>query len=400
MSVMIRCVCGKDNLVEADQMGFCCIRCNRPLVSEAAKPVTQDAHGRAVALEPEIVTTGHPAAVLEPANVKRGPREYLYWVFSLALLPLAFSLGQPPDDTEARFHHTIQQSPPHVRHRIEKLEHDPFATLDDVFDVLPENKIMGAFAPRFTKIHWAFAGLAVALFLGVAMAAFPKGGTDPRVLLGVGLFTATGGIMILLVVQPFFTFTVVDVLTDTKNFTVSVCGFILGVGLFEELAKLLPVLWRIRRGPQRWRAACLWGLASGAGFGVAEGVFYSEQFYNGVSELDSYLVRFFSCVALHAIWSASAALSLCANSRSISEPDDKAVFAVTVLKAIAVPAILHGIYDAVLQYHYEIAALVVAMISFGYLACQIEATRVACAVKAVEEEPKVEKPDLATALPV
>jgi len=73
---------------------------------------------------------------------------------------------------------------------------------------------------------------------------------------------------------------------------------------------------------------------------------------------------------------------------------------VTVLKAIAVPAILHGIYDAVLQYHYEIAALVVAMISFGYLACQIEATRVACAVKAVEEEPKVEKPDLATALPV
>ena len=235
-------------------------------------------------------------------------------------MPLAFSLGQPPDDTEARFHRTIHAAPPNVRHRIEKLEHDPFATLDDVFDVLPGNKIIGAFAPRFTAIHWAFAGLSVVLFLGAAMASFPKGGTNSRVLLGVGLFTATGGIMLLLIVQPFFTFTVVDVLTDTKNFTVSVCGFILGVGLFEELAKLLPVLWRIRRGPQRWRAACLWGLASGAGFGVAEGVFYSQQFYNGVSELDSYFVRFLSCVALHAIWSASAALSLSANSRNITAP--------------------------------------------------------------------------------
>jgi RsiW-degrading membrane proteinase PrsW (M82 family) len=400
MSKLMRCVCGKDNLVEAEETGLACIRCNRPLVLAVAKPVTQDAHGRAIAVEPETEKAGHPAAALEPANAKHGPREYLYWVFSLALLPLAFSLGQPPDDTEARFHRTINQAPPGVRHRIEKLEHDPFATLDDVFDILPGNRIMGAFAPRFTKIHWAFAGLAVALFLGVAMAGFPRGGADPRVLLGVGLFTATGGIMILLVVQPFFTFTVIDVLTDTKNFTVSVCGFILGVGLFEEMAKLLPLLWRIRRGPQRWRASCLWGLASGAGFGVAEGVFYSEQFYNGVSELDSYLVRFFSCVALHAIWTASAGLSLCANSRIISAPDDKAVLAATILKAVAVPAILHGIYDAVLQYHYDIAVLVVAMISFGYLACQIEATRTACAAKAVEEEATIEKPDLTAALPV
>src|SRR5262245_21629395 len=400
MSVSVRCLCGKDNLVEMEQptSGLVCIRCSRPLMVAAARPVKMDATGRAVPIEPDAATaTSHPAAALEPANAKSGARDYLYWVLPLALLPLAFALGQPPDDTETRFRRTLHEAPPSVRQRVEQLERDPFATIDDLFDILPGNKIIGAYAPRDTKIHWAFAGLAVALFLGVAMASFPRGGTNPPVLLSVGFFTATAGIMLLLIVQPFFTFTVHDVLEDTRHFTISVIGYILGVGLFEELAKLVPVLWRTRRGPQRWRAACLWGLASGAGFGVAEGIFYSEEFYNGVAELDSYFVRFLSCVALHAIWTASASLSVCANSRTIADPQDKAVFAVTILRAIAVPAILHGVYDAVLQYHFEVAALVTALISFGWLACQIEATRAACAPKP-PPEPEPEKPALAAAM--
>lgn len=380
MSVSVRCLCGKDNLVDADQSAgvLACIRCGRPLAVEAAKPVTIDARGRAVPVTPEAITTGHPAATLEPAESSHSPREYLYWALPLALLPLAFALGQPPDDTEARFHRTVHEAPKSVKYRIQQLERDPFATIDDLFDVLPGNKIIGAFAPRTTQIHWAFAGAAVAVFLGLAMATFPHGGSRPIVLLGVGLFTATAGIMLLLMVQPFFMFTVHDVLDDTSNFTISLFGYILGVGLFEELAKLLPVIWRMRRGLMRWRAACLWGLASGAGFGVAEGIFYSEQFYNGISTIEMYFVRFASCVALHAIWSASAALSLCAHSRAVVDPQDKAVMAFTILRAIAVPAVLHGIYDVVLQYHYDIAALVVALMSFGWLASQIETTRAAC----------------------
>jgi RsiW-degrading membrane proteinase PrsW (M82 family) len=380
MSVFLRCQCGKDNLVDADQSAgvLACIRCGRPLPVEAAKPVTFDAHGRAVPATPEVNPTAHPAAALESAESSHSPREYLYWALPLALLPLAFALGQPPDDTEARFHRTINEAPPGVKHRIQQLERDPFATLDDLFDVLPGNKIIGAFAPRTTKIHWAFAGASVAVFLCLAMATFPHGGTKPVVLLVVGLFTATAGIMLLLMVQPFFMFTVHDVLDDTSDFTISLFGYILGVGLFEELAKLLPVIWRMRRGLMRWRAACLWGLASGAGFGVAEGIFYSEQFYNGVSTIDSYFVRFASCVALHAIWSASASLSLCALSRTVGDAQDKAVLAFVILRAIAVPAVLHGIYDVALQYQFDIAALIVALISFGWLACQIEATRAAC----------------------
>lgn len=383
MSASLRCVCGKDNLVNAadPSAGFACLRCGRPLETAKVLAVVSDNRGRLVPVEPEAERAkDHPAAALEPPTQNQGPREYLYWALSLALLPLAFSLGQPPDDTEVRFRKTLNESPPSVRQRIEKLERDPFATLEDLFDILPGNRIVGAFAPRFTQIHWAFAGLSVALFLAVAASMFPDGGAKPFTLIAVGFFTATVGIMILLMVQPFFTFTVNDVLDDTKHFTISLFGYILGVGLFEELAKLLPVVWRIRRGPLRWRAACLWGLASGAGFGVAEGIFYSERLYNGVAELDSYFVRFLSCVALHAIWTASASLSLVAYSRSVVGPQDKGVLAFALLRAVAIPAVLHGVYDVVLQYHYDVAALVAALVSFGWLACQIESTRVDCTV--------------------
>jgi RsiW-degrading membrane proteinase PrsW (M82 family) len=50
------------------------------------------------------------------------------------------------------------------------------------------------------------------------------------------------------------------------------------------------------------------GLLSGIGFGVSEGIHYSSDFYNGVLGADVYCVRFISCVALHAVWSGSAAV--------------------------------------------------------------------------------------------
>ena len=51
-------------------------------------------------------------------------------------------------------------------------------------------------------------------------------------------------------------------------------------------------------------------LASGIGFGVSEGIMYSTRYYNGIVGVDLYFVRFISCVALHAIWTASVAISL------------------------------------------------------------------------------------------
>ena len=80
-----------------------------------------------------------------------------------------------------------------------------------------------------------------------------------------------------------------------------------GPKIIEEACKIVPlfVLYQYKKSIT-WRTAVMWGLASGVGFGVNEGILYSETFYNGITPAMQYVVRFVSCVALHAIWSASA----------------------------------------------------------------------------------------------
>src|SRR5262249_17879067 len=56
----------------------------------------------------------------------------------------------------------------------------------------------------------------------------------------------------------------------SNGFFLSFLGYTLGVGLCEELCKAIPLLLHYRQpSEQSWRGAFLWGLASGAGFGIA-----------------------------------------------------------------------------------------------------------------------------------
>jgi RsiW-degrading membrane proteinase PrsW (M82 family) len=303
-------------------------------------------------------------------------REYLYWALPLALLPLAFSLGRPDDDTAERFGRTLTDTPAEVRHRVDAIERDPAATLDDLLAALPDRRIRGAFLPRDTVGHWLFAGLAGAGFLALIVRLFPNGRVRPTALIGVGLFTATVGVVVMLAVQGMIAPACGPVLDSDGDFALSLCGYILGVGLIEEAAKALPLLWRTQRHcPLGWRAACVWGLAGGTGFGLAEGIVHADRAYNGLATADAYLVRFASCVALHAVWSASVGLNIVAVGRSLEDTRDPAVYAVAVLRVLAGPAVLHGLYDVLLQYQYHAAALGVALVSFGWLAWQIETAR-------------------------
>jgi len=95
------------------------------------------------------------------------------------------------------------------------------------------------------------------------------------------------------------------------SFVSRLFGYVFAVGLGEELCKALPVLFYVRWGRRpTWRGALLWGMASGVGFGVAEGLLYSTKMYHGVAPAEFYLVRFASCVALHAVWSASVGITI------------------------------------------------------------------------------------------
>lgn len=309
-------------------------------------------------------------------------REHVYWVLPLALLPLAFSLGQPDDDTPARFRRTLLDQPIELRLRVELAEQGLNASLDDVLAPLPGQRIQGALLSRATDGHWLIALGAGMVMMALALSTFRSPETSPIVLIVVCLFTASVGYVILLSVEGLIAPTVHEVLEGQASFPLGLCAYILGVGLFEELAKALPILWRVQRaGPLRWRAACLWGLASGIGFGLAEGVQYSEGVYNGLASIDAYLVRFISCVALHAIWAASAAIQIARRGPALHDTHDPAAYAVALMQALAVPVVLHGVYDVLLQFQFHAAGLAVALGSFGWLAWQIESARLEESVK-------------------
>src|SRR5262249_24900828 len=136
-------------------------------------------------------------------------------------------------------------------------------------------------------------------------------------LLGIGLLTATIGILLLVLFQfiagwsqgvwitgrsilvlifyfiKLIGFSYRAALDPENGFLLSFVGFTLGVGFCEEVCKTLPLLWLYRVGThQRWRGSFLWGLASGAGFGIAEGIMYSSEYYNGIAGPGTYVVRF------------------------------------------------------------------------------------------------------------
>jgi len=87
-------------------------------------------------------------------------------------------------------------------------------------------------------------------------------------------------------------------------------------------------------------------------------------------------VRFVSCVALHAIWAGSIGISINQRQDLLQEDADEWWwYALAVLRLIAIPMVLHGLYDTLLKKDLEFLALLIAAASFGYLAWQISHLR-------------------------
>jgi RsiW-degrading membrane proteinase PrsW (M82 family) len=266
-------------------------------------------------------------------------------------------------------------------------------SLDDIFAVLPGERLSGAFLARSSIAHWFMAAVATVAYMAFFMFLAADGSAKPRQVLAVGLFTSTVGVGFLLALQflaaafeghLLIGFNIVTLLfyvvklialsysaaADPENgFFVSFVGFTLGVGLCEELVKAFPLFWfRDTLRGAAWRGLFIWGLASGAGFGIAEGIIYSSAYYNGITGPGMYLVRFLSCVALHAIWTGSVAVFLYERRDSFDHCDLWYEWITPSLVVIAAPAVLHGLYDTCLKKDFNGIALLVALVSFGYLA--------------------------------
>lgn len=365
---------------------------------------------------------------------------HLHWCLALAMIPLMISImlpGESKEDFVNRLTESIQEaapgpsaatatnSPPtpqttpqpgitpsdstspseETQSTSEEANID-WGNLDlnGLLMLLPGHKLKGALLARDSAVHWLFAVISSLLFLTFLVFLASDRSAQPLHLLGLALFTATGGIALLFLVQMlagwggiprvrgrggaiialimllllFIGLSYSMALDEDVGIIGSFFGFTFGVGLCEEICKALPLLVFYHfDNKQSWRGAFLWGLASGTGFGISEGVMYSQDFYNGISGSWIYVVRFISCVALHAIWSGSVGISINQRQHLLKDEETEGwpSYLLNVLILIAVPMVLHGLYDTLLKKDLSFFALVTAAVSFAYLAWQISNLR-------------------------
>ena len=138
--------------------------------------------------------------------------------------------------------------------------------------------------------------------------------------------------------NPFYIF------TESNSLIFRAIGFTFGVGLTEELVKMLPLIILLRRAkePLIPRTMVFYGLISGIAFGVYEGVGYqmtinAQEAYDTSFFLN--IMRLTSLPFLHACWCGIAGYFL--SFASLYPKYRKSLY----FLAITVPATIHGLYD-------------------------------------------------------
>jgi len=334
-----------------------------------------------------VVAASAPPPPPPPSPPVRGVRRYLPLLFALTLLPLVLSMFTSSGDVEERLKRTFANNPEIVK----RAESEEFESVDDLMLALPEHRIEGALLPRDTWTHWLFAAVAAAVLWGAILLLYPLGNATSPQLWKIGAFTGTIGILMLLGIQyvaeftqgwnivgrsilviffyivKFIGYSYRAALDPSNGFWLSMLGFTFGVGLCEELFKALPLLWHYRgKATLNLRGAIAWGLASGIGFGISEGIHYSSDFYNGLSTGGIYVVRFVSCVALHAVWTGATAALIYRRQQELRDVESWYEWFIPVLKILAVSMVLHGLYDTLLKREMEFGAVLTAVASFAW----------------------------------
>lgn len=131
-------------------------------------------------------------------------------------------------------------------------------------------------------------------------------------------------------------------------FPIDLLGFVFGVGLTEELAKMVPLFIIARRAkePILPRTLVFYGLMAGIAFGVFEGVQYQTTVNVGLDYTSAFygnIARLTSLPFLHAIWCGIAGYFI-----AFANLYPRYRHALYFL-AVAIPALMHGLYDTFCQ---------------------------------------------------
>ncbi len=317
----------------------------------------------------------------------RGGRgDILVWVLLLAMIPLGIAVVMPEVPLEQRVEKMVANNPD-LQAELEEYGAQDFLAMNN------DLTLEGAHLDRNSQVHWLYALCATIGFLILMNAMRHKTTVTPWGLLLTGVLTGTVGILMLLIFQviaeislhirvfgggiaaliivfiKFIGFSYRSALDPDSGLLLSFMGFTCGVGFCEEICKAIPVYYYLRNTRSSdWRGTCLLGFASGAGFGISEGIMYAGSHYNGIEPALAYLVRFASCVALHAILSGGVALLMFGNQDYLDGDNDWLTFLWGGMQYILIAMVLHGMYDTLLKQHLNFLAFVIALAAFGWLA--------------------------------
>lgn len=155
-------------------------------------------------------------------------------------------------------------------------------------------------------------------------------------------------------------------------FPLNTVGYILGVGVTEELVKMTPLLLLVQRTrePLLTQTLVFYGLMSGIAFGVFEGVLYQTEVNIQADYTTAFILNIarLTCLPfLHAVW-----CGICGYFVAAAHLYPRYRNALWTL-ALAIPAILHGLYDAFASVTY-VASLVVAATSVLLLVTYLQRT--------------------------
>lgn len=132
------------------------------------------------------------------------------------------------------------------------------------------------------------------------------------------------------------------------GFIFDLFGYVFGVGLTEEVVKLLPLLiiYRFAKEPLQPKTLVFYGLMSGIAFGVFEGVEYQMTVNAQLDYTSSFfmnIARLTSLPFLHAVWTGIAGYFI--GFAKLYPLYRHALY----FLAIAIPSVLHGLYDTFCQ---------------------------------------------------
>jgi RsiW-degrading membrane proteinase PrsW (M82 family) len=199
-------------------------------------------------------------------------------------------------------------------------------------------------APGVWAGYWA-----VALYFSVLWALFffylfRTNQVEPRLCILCFAFTGIVSISVLMLIQSIPPWSTLLGMAQTGSFIPRLFGMFFGVGVNEELCKAAILFWLAKRPGKLLipQTVVFYGMISGLGFGIYEGVGYQMNINRAQGVDTAYLLniaRLTSLPFLHAVWTGMAGYFI-----SFAALYPKKRFGLWVL-AIGVPATFHAIYN-------------------------------------------------------